>query len=61
LGVGPRPIPAKKISFQALQAALDQALNNQEMTAKAQRMGNLLKEEDGTTQALRIIEKYLEE
>jgi sterol 3beta-glucosyltransferase len=59
LGAGPKPIPAKNPSLKDLNLALDQALNNQEMKGKAKRIANLLREEDGTTQALRIIEEYL--
>jgi UDP:flavonoid glycosyltransferase YjiC (YdhE family) len=59
LGVGPKPIPANKVSNQVLQSALDQALNDPEMKDNAIRIRDLLKKEDGPTQALRIIEDYL--
>jgi UDP:flavonoid glycosyltransferase YjiC (YdhE family) len=60
LGAGPRPLPARNLTVKALTEAIDQALKDQEMRKSADRISKQLKKEDGTSQALKIIQEYLE-
>jgi sterol 3beta-glucosyltransferase len=61
LGAGPKPIPANNLSIKALSTAIDQVIKDQKMRTQAKRIGKLLEAEDGTSQALNIIENYLDE
>jgi UDP:flavonoid glycosyltransferase YjiC (YdhE family) len=57
LGVGPEPIPRPKLTPSNLVGALEQALYNQALRAKATELGFLIRAEKGIQTAVRLIEK----
>ncbi len=59
LGAGPQSIPARSLTEKKLAGAINQAINDQIMRSKVIRVSELLNNEDGTSQAVRIIENYL--
>ncbi|MHB9132707.1 MAG: glycosyltransferase [Armatimonadota bacterium] len=59
LGVGPQPIPRKQLTAERLAAAIDQAVNDQEMRARAAALGERIRAEDGVGEAVRLIEGCL--
>lgn len=61
LGVGPRPIPRKKLSAQNLAEAITTALADTSIKIKAQRIGRILREEDGVAHAVKVIEELLQQ
>ncbi len=61
LGVGPKPIPAKKLSAQTLAKSIVTAVSDQEMRARAKAMGARIRAEDGVSRAIDIVQKYVEE
>ncbi len=60
LGAGPKPIPPNKLSAVHLSAAIDSAINDQEMKNRVIKIGEDIRSEDGVAQAVRIIENYRE-
>jgi UDP:flavonoid glycosyltransferase YjiC (YdhE family) len=52
LGVGPRPIPRKKLSVEALSEALRSTVADQAMKARAAALGEKLRAEDGVANAV---------
>lgn len=60
LGAGPRPIPARNLSTRALTDAINQAITNKKMRKEAELIGERLRKEDGVSQAIKIVENYLE-
>ena len=60
LGAGPKPLPPRNLTIEGLTRAIDQALNDQEMREHADRISKQLSGEDGTSQALNVIEEYLD-
>ena len=60
LGAGPKPIPARNMSTRALTDAIDQAMTNKKMRREAELIGERIRKEDGVSQAVKIIENYLE-
>jgi len=59
LGVGPRPIPQKKLNVENLSRAMRQMISDETMRQKAQDLGEKLRTEDGVTKAVEIIMSYL--
>jgi UDP:flavonoid glycosyltransferase YjiC (YdhE family) len=59
LGVGPTPVPHKKLSTDNLAAALDVALNDTQMRARATELGGKIQLEEGVRTAVNIIKGYL--
>ncbi len=59
LGVGPKPIPQKKLSVENLSEAMRQMTTDEKMRQKAQDLGEKLREEDGVANATEIITRYL--
>jgi sterol 3beta-glucosyltransferase len=55
LGVGPEPLPAKRISSRRLASLIDQAVNDTQMQHRASELGRGLSGEDGVAAAIRII------
>ena len=55
LGVGPRPIPFKKLTTESLADAIRALLNESEMRAHAAKMGGKLRREDGLQAAVQLI------
>jgi sterol 3beta-glucosyltransferase len=57
IGVGPKPIPQRKLNAQNLARAIRESLNNKEMNEKAKIISKLLKQEDGVQTATNMIQK----
>ena len=58
LGVGPEPIPQKKLTAENLAAAIMEASSNADMQRKAAALGQQISAEDGIANALAFIETY---
>jgi len=58
LGVGPQPIPDKRLTADKLAAAIRAALQP-EMRAKAAHLGQQIRLEDGVAKAVEIVDHYL--
>ena len=58
LGVGPNPIPRKKLTSKALALMIKEVTMDKEMQDKAQRLGERLIQEDGVDNAVTWIEHY---
>lgn len=61
LGLGPAPIPQKKLNRAALIPALKELTSNQEMRTKAAQIGTKIRAENGVDEAVKIIEKLMAE
>ena len=59
LGVGPPPIPLKKLTTDRLVTAIEQLTSDDEMRSRAAQLGSLLRQEDGVGNAVQVIERYL--
>jgi len=59
LGVGPEPIPRKKLSVDRLAQAISIAINDQNMREKARVLGTQIRSEDGIGEAIRVIRQYI--
>ena len=60
LGVGPEPIPHRKLNAENLAGAIREMLEDEGMRQRASALGECLRSEDGVANAIRIIKKYLE-
>ena len=60
LGVGPRPVPYRKLNVATLAEAIRHSLEDEGMQQRARALGQVLRAEDGVSNAIRIVEKYLE-
>jgi sterol 3beta-glucosyltransferase len=59
LGVGPRPIPAPKLTAQRLAQAISEAVSNEEMRDRARVLGEQIRSEDGVGRAVEFVERYV--
>lgn len=59
LGVGPRPIPARRLTVERLTDALGEALGDGGMRRRAEALGRKLQSEDGVTRAVARIQSLL--
>jgi sterol 3beta-glucosyltransferase len=59
LGVGPQPIPRKKLSVARLANAIRIAVEHEPLRQRAAALGERIRAEDGVGQAVAIIERYL--
>ncbi|MBN8591945.1 MAG: glycosyltransferase family 1 protein [Anaerolineae bacterium] len=59
LGVGPAPIPQKRMTAAALAAALKMAVTNSSMRERALQLGERIRTEDGVGEAVRVIQQVL--
>lgn len=59
LGAAPQPIPARSLTVKKLIDAIQQCLADPSMRTNAQRIGRGIEQEDGLTQAVKIIEETL--
>jgi sterol 3beta-glucosyltransferase len=59
LGVGPQPIPQKRLTANGLAAAIRAAVNTPDMARRAGELGDQIRAEDGVGTALRFIEARL--
>jgi sterol 3beta-glucosyltransferase len=60
LGVGPTPIPRKKLTSQRLAEAITEATSNATMKERASELGKLIRAEDGVGNAVAFIERRME-
>lgn len=58
-GVGPEPIPYKKLTVDKLTAAITAALNDEAMRGRAEVMGQAIRAEDGIGNAIWMIEQEM--
>jgi sterol 3beta-glucosyltransferase len=56
LGVGPRPIPRKKLTTERLAHAIRQSVSDQGMRRRAAELGTRIRAEDGVSSAVKVIE-----
>jgi len=59
LGVGPSPIPQKRLTVERLCQAIDVVMNNATMRQNAARLGNRLGKENGTSNAVAFITQWM--
>ena len=59
LGIGPKPIPQRKLSVDRLSSAICEAVTNQGMRDKAEEIGRLIREEDGIAAAVSAVRRML--
>jgi sterol 3beta-glucosyltransferase len=59
LGVGPKPIPAKRLTAKKLANALDEAAHNSGTRRRAEALGRKIRSEDGVARAVARIESLL--
>lgn len=59
LGVGPVPIPQKKLTVENLSAAIHQTLADATMQTRARALGDRIRSEDGITNAVHFIERWM--
>jgi sterol 3beta-glucosyltransferase len=57
LGVGPEPIPRRKLTVARLAAAMHQAATDPTMRRRAAKIGSKIQAEDGVTRAVAVIEQ----
>lgn len=60
LGVGPKPVPYRKLSATNLAKAIRQSLEDECMQQRVSAAGQYLRAEDGVSNAIRIVKQYLE-
>ncbi len=60
LGVGPRPIPHKRLSANRLAEAIERALSDETIRARAADLGQRIRAEDGVARAVGIIRRHFE-
>jgi sterol 3beta-glucosyltransferase len=58
LGVGPRPIPRRRLTVRNLAEAIQRAVTDAEMREKASLLGERIRTEDGVARAVEIIERH---
>ena len=58
LGVGPQPIPRRKLTPERLAAAITTTITDQDMRARAAALGERIRAEDGVARAIEIIESF---
>jgi sterol 3beta-glucosyltransferase len=58
LGVGPRPMPRRKLTAERLAAAITMAVTDQAMRARAAALGERIRAEDGVARAIEMIEAF---
>jgi hypothetical protein len=60
LGVGPEPIPRKKLTVERLAQAIHEALTDQTMRQRAANLGSKIQAEDGITRAVALVQQIEE-
>jgi UDP:flavonoid glycosyltransferase YjiC (YdhE family) len=59
MGLGPKPIPHKKLTADRLAAAIQETISNPKMRQHAQAVGQAIRAENGVANAVQIVEQYL--
>jgi len=57
LGLGPEPVPMKKLSVEKLSAALEELVSNRDIKLKSQAMGEKIRKENGVETAVKHIDQ----
>jgi sterol 3beta-glucosyltransferase len=57
LGVGPEPVPRKKLTVERLGQAIQKALTDQTMRQRAAHLGSKIQAEDGIARAVAIVQQ----
>jgi sterol 3beta-glucosyltransferase len=60
LGVGPEPIPQKRLSVETLAQAIQQAVTDQTMRQRAETLGTQLRTEEGVKRAIDVIGRLVQ-
>ena len=60
LGVGPKPLFPRKLDAGQLASAIDSAVNNPTLRERAKAIGRAIRTEDGVSQAVKIIQSYID-
>ena len=60
IGAGPAPVPRLKLDAGKLAAAIQQASQDERINEKARRIGDRINQENGVSQAVELINRYLE-
>jgi sterol 3beta-glucosyltransferase len=60
LGVGPKPIPRKRLTADRLAAAISQAVSDTTMQQKAAELGERIRAEDGIGQAVAVVHRLMD-
>ena len=61
LGVGPAPIPRRRLTVDRLAEAIDRAVTDTAMRERAEALGGTIRAEDGITDAVTLIESLVSE
>ncbi|MRR32719.1 hypothetical protein EG834_20865 [bacterium] len=59
MGLGPEPIPQKRLSAELLAGAIRSAVEDAEMQKRARLVGETTRAEDGVGSAVKIVQRYL--
>lgn len=59
LGVGPAPVPIHRLTARRLARALEQAVHDRTLRARAAHLGERIRQEDGVARAVALLERYL--
>jgi sterol 3beta-glucosyltransferase len=59
LGVGPRPVPLRRLTVDRLADAIQQAVSDKVMQEKATRLGKRIRAENGIARAVEVIEQVI--
>jgi UDP:flavonoid glycosyltransferase YjiC (YdhE family) len=57
LGVGPKPIPRRKLTVERLAQAIHEAVTNQAMRQRAAELGSKIQAEDGIVRAVAVVQR----
>ena len=61
LGVGPKPIPRRKLDAQSLKSALDDLLENESFQKESEHLGEKIQKEAGVKNIVGVIDGYLQD
>lgn len=56
-GVGPKPIPRKRLDSEKLSKAINIAVGDKEIRERAEELGSKIREEDGVAEAVQVLEQ----
>jgi sterol 3beta-glucosyltransferase len=57
-GIGPKPIPRKRLTSERLANTIEEALQNEDIKRRAAQMGTRVRSEDGVAAAVTILEQF---
>jgi UDP:flavonoid glycosyltransferase YjiC (YdhE family) len=60
LGIGPAPVPHKKLTAAKLAAAIETAVSNTNMRQRAAELGQIIQQEDGIATAVNIVSQIVQ-